>query len=50
MSQSDVLIAELKVDVDRLHRLLANPEPGLITWWKMLHECMDKLTEVWGGR
>lgn len=34
---------DAKVEIDRLHKLFAEPEPGLITWHGAVHEVMQRL-------
>lgn len=41
---------ELKRLSDRLAALLADPQPGLISWVQMLHEVMTQLTEGWNKK
>lgn len=42
-------LPELKVEVDRLHALLADPEPGLITWNMFVGETWKRIAELWSG-
>lgn len=44
------LLEKLKIEVDKLHALLADPEPGLATWNMFVGETWKKIAvDLWEG-
>ena len=41
------ILARLKLEVDKLHALLADPQPGLITWNEMVGRQWKAIAELW---
>ncbi|MCC6943759.1 MAG: hypothetical protein IT335_04220 [Thermomicrobiales bacterium] len=44
MTEHEEWLEKLTEKVNRVHGLLAKPEPGLMTWWFALKSSMDDLT------
>jgi hypothetical protein len=43
------MLAALKNEVDKLHSLLADPQPGLATWCGFVGERWKKIADLWGA-
>lgn len=40
------VLEELQEETERLSALLADPQPGLFTWWGFLNERLTKINEL----
>ena len=40
-------LPDLTQRIERLHRLLSDPQPGAITWHMAVDELMNSLVEAW---
>jgi len=44
--ENQELLDELKVEVDKLQKLLNANQVGLFTWWSFLVERLNKIAEI----
>lgn len=42
-------LQEMKIEVDKLQKLLEDEQPGLSTWHTFVHERMEKICELYYG-